>query len=122
MGGMRVPLLALLWILLKAQVLSVGALGEETPALQEMGHALVTLPGPRGGKMTRNEIKWEMKRSREEGWREGERKEGKTGRERTKKPFKKTAREGTPIPKTGAARVRTQGPLNKTAKLGPQNP
>ena len=50
MGGMRVPLLALLWILLKAQMLSVGGLGEQIPALQEMGHALATVPDSRGEK------------------------------------------------------------------------
>ena len=33
MGGMRMPLMALLWILLKAQMMSVGALVEEIPAL-----------------------------------------------------------------------------------------
>ena len=70
-GGMRVPLLALLWILLKAQLLSVEALGEETPALQGVGHALVTFPDPRGVKNTRKVIKWEMKGSHEEGWGEG---------------------------------------------------
>ena len=45
---MRVPLWALLWILLKAQMLSVGALEEEIPARHEMEHALMTVPDPRG--------------------------------------------------------------------------
>ena len=48
MGGMRMPLMALLWILLKAQMMSVGAQREEIPALQELEHALVTIPDPRG--------------------------------------------------------------------------
>ena len=36
--------------LLKAQMLSVGALGEEIRALLEMEHALVTIPDPCGRK------------------------------------------------------------------------
>ena len=51
---MRVPRLALLM----AQMLSVVALGEEIPARQEMEHALVTVPDPRGEKETRRTIKW----------------------------------------------------------------
>ena len=50
MGGMKLPLMALLWNLLKAQMMSVGVLGEGIPALQEMGRALVTVPDPRGEK------------------------------------------------------------------------
>ena len=45
-GCMRVPLLALLWILLRAHM----ALEEEIPTPQEMRHAVVTVPDPRGGK------------------------------------------------------------------------
>ena len=55
----------------------------------------MTFPDPRGGKKTRKVIKWEMKRSREEGWREfsaGREKRGK--KQPGKKTFlKKTARE-----------------------------
>ena len=93
--------------------MSVGALGEVIPALQELEHALVTIPDLRGGKKTRKEIKWEMKGSHEVGWREvsGRREERKRkARERTPKPFKKTAREGTEVHWKGTARVRTQGP------------
>ena len=70
MGGMRVLRLALLWIL-KAQMLSVEVFGEEIPAHQEMVHALVTVPDPRGEKETRRTMKWEMRGSREVRWREG---------------------------------------------------
>ena len=55
MGGMKLPLIALLWILLKAQMMSVGALGEGIPALQEMGRALVTVPDPRGERDKEND-------------------------------------------------------------------
>ena len=61
MGGMRVPLLALLWILLKAQMLSVGAWVEEIPARQEMEHALLTVPDHREGRETKRTIKWVMR-------------------------------------------------------------
>ena len=46
MCGMRVLRLALLWILLKAQMPSVEALEEEIPAQQETEHALVTASDP----------------------------------------------------------------------------
>ena len=61
MGGMRVPLLALLWILLKAQMLSVGAWVEEIPARQEMEHALLTVPDHREGTEIKRTIKWVMR-------------------------------------------------------------
>ena len=43
---------------------------DEIQALQELEHALVTIPDPRGGKKTRNAIKWEMKGSLGAGWRQ----------------------------------------------------
>ena len=82
--------MALLWILLKAQMMLVGALEEAIPALQELEHALVTIPDPREGKKTRKEIKREMKGSREAGWREvsgGERKEEKNSQGKDPKTF-----------------------------------
>ena len=62
MGGMRVLRLALLWILLKAQMPSVESLGE---------HALVTVLDPNGEKETKKTIKCGMMGSREVGWRKG---------------------------------------------------
>ena len=53
--GMRVLRLALLWILLKAQMLSVEAVGKEIPAHQEKGHALVTIPDPCGERDKKND-------------------------------------------------------------------
>ena len=50
MGCMRMPLMTLWWILLKGQMMSVGALLEVIPALQELEHALVTIPDPTGEK------------------------------------------------------------------------
>ena len=48
---------AVLWILLKAQMLSVEALGEEIPARQEMGtRAHDSSRSPRGEKETRRTI------------------------------------------------------------------
>ena len=94
---------------------------DEIQALQELEHALVTIPDPRGGKKTRKAIKWEMKGSLEAEWRQvSSRREErrKTARERTQKSFKKTAREGIPVHQKETARVRTQGHLDKTAKAG----
>ena len=54
-NGWYEPLMALLRILLKAQMMSVGALEEAIPALQELKHALVTIPDPREGTKTRKE-------------------------------------------------------------------
>ena len=109
--------MAQLWILLKAQMMSVGALGEDIPALQELEHALVK--DKEGDKMG-----GEGSRERQGGekFQVGERKEGKTARDRKRKPLKKTAVEGTPVHQKETARVRTQGPLKKVAKEGPQNP
>ena len=52
----------------------------------------------------------------------GEREDEKTARERTRTPFKKTAREGTPVHQKDTARVRIQGPLMKKAKAWTSEP
>ena len=84
MGGLRVPLLALQWILLMAQTLSVGALGRGNPSTPRNGTRVRDSSRSLRGKKRRKAIKWEVKSSRHNGekGRVGERKEAQTAREK----------------------------------------